>query len=220
MSGMFLYGYVPYVALLACIVGGVRRMQSSRTRAPQARPRAWEPGVLALVVGAGIVAVNHVLGLVLRGLMRDFLASPTRLFLFEAVSLIGGMLLAWGVLQVSLRRVRQGQASWGLRALYTLLLLQGVGGLAMAVGMRWGALWSLDITVPYLRSLLVLHPEVSLLEQAPLMVRLHVLLGFVVIAIAPFVQARRAAERVAVLATAEEPLLASRRQEIAPRAEP
>jgi nitrate reductase gamma subunit len=60
---------------------------------------------------------------------------------------------------------------------------------------------------------------VTLVGQAPLMVRLHVLLGFALIALAPFVQARRAAERVAVPAIPE-PFLASGGQETARQAEP
>jgi hypothetical protein len=61
---------------------------------------------------------------------------------------------------------------------------------------------------------------VALVGQAPLLVRLHVLLGFALIALAPFVQARRAAERVAVSAMPPEPFLASGGQETARRAEP
>ncbi|WP_224364406.1 respiratory nitrate reductase subunit gamma [Hyalangium versicolor] len=218
MSDIVLYGYLPYAALLACGVGVVRRLQQPRPSARASEPRPLSVGGLILIAGAGIVALNHLAGLLLREPMRAFLASPARLFTFEAVSLIGGLLLAWGLVQVIAQKVRE--ASWSLRGLYALLLLQVVGGLAMAVGTRWGALWSLDITVPYLCSLLTLHPDVTLVAQAPLGVRVHVLLGFVLIALAPFIQARRAAERVAVPSVPDASVLVSRRQETAPRAEP
>ncbi|WP_224242802.1 respiratory nitrate reductase subunit gamma [Hyalangium gracile] len=218
MSATFLYVYLPYAALLACAVGVTRRLQTAGARARKAEPRPWAPGTLALVVGAGIVALNHVAGWVLPGAMRAFHSSPPRLFAFEAVSLIGGMLLTWGLVQVLVRRMREGQASWGLRTVYALLLLQCVCGLVMAVGVRWGALWSLDVVTPYLRSLLFLKPDATLILQAPAVLRLHLLLGFALLAVAPFIQARRASEPVAAT-TPEEPLLASRKQETATRAE-
>lgn len=218
MSGTFLYVYFPYAALLACMVGVARRLQSAGARARKAERRTWAPGSLAVVSGAGLVALNHVAGWLLPGAMREFHSSPPRLFAFEAVSLIGGMLLAWGLVQVLVQRMREARASWGLRAVYALLLLQCVCGLVMAVGVRWGALWSLEVVTPYLRSLVSLSPDTALILQAPAVLRVHLLLGFALFAVAPFIQSRRASEPVAV-ATPEAPLLASPRQETAPRAE-
>jgi nitrate reductase gamma subunit len=219
MSNLF-FGYGPYVALLVCAVGLGLRLPAAWPRMMEAWRGPWQSGALAVAVGAGIVSLNHLLGLLFRESMRAFYASPPRLFAFEAVSLIGGMLLAWGLIQLATRFVRPGEASRGLQGFYLLLLFQVAQGVALAVGKRWGALWSLDLTVPYLRSLLTLSPDVALLEQAPLMVRLHVLAGFMVVAVAPFVLPRRALEPREIRSSSEAPLLPSPQKEAALKAEP
>jgi len=218
MSSLF-FGYGPYVALLACAVGLVLRLPAAWPRMVEAWRGPWQPGALAVAVGAGIVSLNHLLGLLFREPMRAFFRAPPRLFAFEAVSLIGGMLLAWGLIQLGTRLVRPGEVSRSLQGVYLLLLFQVAQGVALAVGKRWGALWSLDLTVPYLRSLLTLSPDVVLIEQAPLMVRLHVLGGFVLMAVAPFVQPRHALEPRERPSSPEAPLLTSHR-EAASKAEP
>lgn len=214
-----LFRFGPYVALVAFGVGLGLRLPAAWPRMVEAWRGPWKPGSLSVAVGAGIVAASHLLGFLFRETMRAFFASPPRLFAFEAVSLIGGMLLAWGLIQASTQWMRQGQATRGQQGAFFLLLFLVVQGVALALSKRWGALWSLDLTVPYLRSLLTFKPDVALLEQAPLMVRLHVLGGFVLIAVAPFVQPRAAVAPKAQ-PTSPPPLLTSHRQETAPKAEP
>lgn len=215
-----LFRYGPYVALVAFSVGLGMRFPGAWLRWVEAWRRPWKPGPLCIAVGAGIVAASHLLGFLFREAMRSFFASPPRLFAFEAVSLLGGMLLAWGLLQASAQGLRRGEATRGQQGASLLLLVLVVQGVVLALSQRWGALWSLDLTVPYLRSLLLFRPEAALLEQAPLIVRLHVLGGFVWLAVAPFVQLRGAVETKAQPASPPPPLLTSHRQETAPKAEP
>lgn len=216
MNDSFLFGYFPYAAVLACAVGVSRLLQRRRGAAPRA-PREWDAGTRLLAGGAVLVALHHLLGLVVPGAMRAFNAHPTRLFAFEVVGLLGGLMLGLGLAQAVLRRLREGLGSWVVAAYSATLLFVVLTGLHIAVTMRWGAAWSLHVTVPYLRSLVALQPDSTLLAQAPLVLRLHTLAGFLALALAPFarMQAARAVP-VRPMQSTEVPALASTRQETVP----
>ncbi len=187
MSDTF-FTVIPYVAAGVAVAGVARRWLS---RAPAARPAPvapWTTSGRAVVGGAAIVALNHALGLLAPRAMQAFNASPGRLFTLEAVSLIGGLLLLWGLAGLTLRRVREGQ--WGAAGLLGLLLLQSLSGVALAVSLRWGSAWYVHVVVPYLRSVFAFQPDATLVAQAPFIVQLHTLSGMVLLALAPFIRAR------------------------------
>ena len=68
-----------------------------------------------------------------------------------------------------------------------VLLIAQVGlGVYMALTLRWGSNWFAVAMVPYLRSLCVLQPDSALLSVLPLVVKLHVIGAFALVAILPF----------------------------------
>jgi len=216
VNDSFLYGYFPYVAVLACAVG-VSRLLQGQWGAPRPAPREWDTGTRLLAGGAVLVALHHLLGLVMPGAMRAFNANPTRLFAFEVMGLVGGLMLGLGLVQAILRRLREGLGSWVVAAYSATLLFVVLTGLHIAVTMRWGAAWSLHLTVPYLRSLVALQPDTALLAQAPLLLRLHAMAGFLALALAPFARMHAArAVPVRPVHSPEVPVLASTRQETVP----
>lgn len=213
MSDSFLFSVLPYVALVAAAVGTARRL-ATRSRATVKAPREpWTPAGRAIAAGAATVALNHLLGLLLPQAMRAFSASPPRLFTLEAISLVGGLLLGWGLLSLGLRRAREG--AWGMAVLLALLLAQVLSGVLIAVELRWGSAWYLSVAVPYLRSLPTFQPDVALITQMPLIFKVHTLSAFVLLAVAPFVRARPASEPARAEAPVEQGPLATPREETA-----
>ncbi|MFP2962069.1 respiratory nitrate reductase subunit gamma [Myxococcus sp. 1LA] len=162
-------------------------MSRSAAHAP-VEPSPWTPSGRVVLGGAVIVGLNHLLGLLAPRVMQAFNASPGRLFTLEAVSLIGGLLLAWGLAGLTARRAREGQ--WSTAALLGLLFAQSLSGIYLAVAVRWGSAWYVHVVVPYLRSVLAFSPDATLLAQAPFIVQLHTLSGMVVLALASFIRAR------------------------------
>jgi nitrate reductase gamma subunit len=69
---------------------------------------------------------------------------------------------------------------------YALLGFQAVTGLYVALQLRWGSAWYVQVVVPYLRSLFLLSPEVQRMSEAPLMVQLHVLGAFALFGVFSF----------------------------------
>ncbi|QSQ24098.1 respiratory nitrate reductase subunit gamma [Pyxidicoccus parkwayensis] len=211
MSDSLLFSFLPYAAVVTAVAGTVHRLT---VREPTRAPREpWTPAGRAVLAGGVTVALNHLLGLAAPKAMQAFSASPARLFTLEAVSLIGGLLLGWGLLSLTLRRAREGQ--WLQAGFLGLLVAQVLTGLHIAVALRWASVWYLHLAVPYLRSVLAFQPDATLLAQAPLVFQVHILCGFVLLALAPFARARKVA-RVALVPPASEPnLLATPREETA-----
>ncbi|MCE9667606.1 respiratory nitrate reductase subunit gamma [Myxococcus stipitatus] len=189
MSDSFLFTLVPYAAAGLALAGTLRRLV---TRAPAPAkapaPRRWTPAGRAVLAGAAIVALNHLAGLAAPRAMQAFNGSPARLFTLESVSLVGALLLGWGLASLVLRRAREGQ--WGAAAALGLVLAQVLSGVYVAVTLRWGSAWYVHVAVPYLRSLLAFQPEATLMVRSPLAFQLHVLGGFALLAVAPFFRTR------------------------------
>jgi nitrate reductase gamma subunit len=212
VSDSFFFSFVPYAAAVVAVAGAVRRVMAREPARARPARDGWTPAGRAVLAGGATVALNHLLGLAAPRVMQAFNASPARLFTLEAVSLIGGMLLGWGLLSLTLRRAREGQ--WVQAGFLGLLLAQVLTGLHIAVALRWGSAWYLHVTVPYLRSVLAFQPDATLLARAPLVIQAHTLSGFALLAVAPFVRARRAA--LSLVPRASEPaLLATTREETA-----
>jgi nitrate reductase gamma subunit len=70
--------------------------------------------------------------------------------------------------------------------LLALLLVQVVLGFWVALFFRWGADWYLHTAVPWIVSLVKLQPEVATVTTLPWVVKLHILGGFLLIAVFPF----------------------------------
>ncbi len=216
MSDSFFFSFLPYAAAGVAVAGTAWRLM---TRAPAPAParssprEPWTPAGRAVLAGGVTVGLNHLLGLAAPRVMQAFNASPARLFTLEAVCLIGGMLLGWGLSGLALRRAREGQ--WVLAGFLGLLLAQVLVGLHIAVALRWGSAWYLHVSVPYLRSLMAFRPDETLMLQTPLVFQLHTLSGFTLLALAPFVRARRGAAVARASEPAAPPMLATPREETA-----
>lgn len=183
-----LFSAIPYVAAGAAVAGVARRLMARAPASAPSAPTPWTLSGRAVLAGGVIVGLNHLLGLLAPRVMQAFNASPGRLFTLEAVSLIGALLLAWGLAGLTVRRAREGQ--WSAAALLGLLFAQSLSGIYLAVAVRWGSAWYVHVVVPYLRSVLAFQPDASLLAQAPFIVQFHTLFGMVVLALALFIRAR------------------------------
>lgn len=150
------------------------------------RPIGW-----AWRLGVAATALAHVIGLALPAVVAGFASSPWRLYLLEGSGFLFGALMLVGLLPL-LGRALTRDAGHGKRwrELADCLFLSGLfvavlSGLATAVLYRWGALWSAGTMTPYLQSLARGAPAAGLIEQLPLLVRIHVMAWLVLIALAP-----------------------------------
>ncbi len=70
--------------------------------------------------------------------------------------------------------------------LLAVLLVQVALGFWVSLAYRWGADWYVHTAVPWLNSLVMLDPQTQYVSSLPWVVKLHMLNGFLVIALFPF----------------------------------
>jgi nitrate reductase gamma subunit len=67
-----------------------------------------------------------------------------------------------------------------------VLLVQIGSGIAIAIFDRWGGLWYLHTAVPWFWSLAMFRPELRTVVSLPAFVKLHFIVGFLLILLFPF----------------------------------
>ena len=191
MTDILLFGAFPYLAIALMLVVSIQRYRrdgftvtSLSSEFLESKWLFW--GSVPFHLGILLVFFGHLLGfLVPRGVLA-WNAVPVRLLILETTGLMAGLLCLVGLVVLILRRMSDAR----LRAVtsrvdlgvYGILLFQVVTGLWIALGYRWGSAWYAAVLVPYLRSLFLLQPDVKVMADLPLVVRLHVIGAFTLFA--------------------------------------
>lgn len=190
-----LFASFPYVAVsLAVIVGLFRYYRDRYSYSSQSSQLleqrslfwgsvSWHYGII-LILGA------HLVAFLVPGLWGGLIAEQTRLYILEVVGLALALLTILGLGLLIVRRARTPRVyavttvlDW---ALLVTLFAQVVLGFWVALVYRWGSDWYLHTAVPWLTSLVMLHPKVEYVTVLPWTVKLHMLGGFLIIALFPF----------------------------------
>jgi nitrate reductase gamma subunit len=143
----------------------------------------WHYGILVVLLG-------HIVGFMFPREVVIWNSVPVRLLILEVTALIFGILAVVGLILLIVRRathprIRAVTSKMDI-AILALLLVQVVSGVGIAVTYRWGSSWYVTALVPYLRSLFVLAPDVGIMADMPVLVKVHVFSAFTIIAILPF----------------------------------
>lgn len=194
-----LFVVLPAAAVVLALCGGLVRYIGWRRQpaADRVRAIAGETNGAAVIwrLAIAIVLLGHLLAFAFPRTVLLWNRQPVRLFLLE-----GTGMLASGIALVALSTVivKRGRANPRLGARTavqvvagTLMAIEVISGLAIAVLYRWGSSWSGVTLVPYLLSLLHMKPAVELVAGMPFLVRLHVVCAFALLAIVPFTETAR-----------------------------
>ena len=115
---------------------------------------------------------------------------PVRLYILEGTGLALGLLVLVGIVLLLLRRginPRIRAVTTRMDLVLLLLLLLSVGtGVGTAIFYRWGSGWYVQTAAPYLRSLVTFSLEVEYMASLPLLVKIHAVNAFVILAVFPF----------------------------------
>jgi nitrate reductase gamma subunit len=115
---------------------------------------------------------------------------PWRLYVLESTGLAMGFLSLWGILVLIFRRLTQARIRVVTSPMDLILLLallvQVVAGVWTAIFYRWGSSWYATSAVPYLRSLFLFNPDLSLIATLPVMVKVHIVGAFCLVLLLPF----------------------------------
>jgi nitrate reductase gamma subunit len=195
MSNIILFVAFPYVAVVLAIWGGVHRYRTNRfsystlsSQLLENRTLFW--GSVPWHYGIVVVLVAHLLGFLIPGMWEAMTAAPSALYTIETIGFAFGLAALFGLCVLFIRRLTKERirsvtspVDW---ALLIVLLVQVALGFYVSLVYRWGADWYVDTAVPWLLSLVSLNPNTQYVTSLPWVVKLHMLNGFLVIALFPF----------------------------------
>lgn len=192
---LLLFVVLPYASVILFIVGSVERYRrhpysvtSQSSQFLEGRRHFW--GYMPFHLGILSVLAAHVCWVVAPGLQQQWNASAARLYAVEILLLGCALAAAIGYVAIGLRRagdakLRLVSSAWDT-AVYLLLLGQIVAGVLVAVRHPWGSSWFTTIAAPYLWSLARLNPDTTAVTALPALVRAHIVMAWLLIAIFPF----------------------------------
>jgi nitrate reductase gamma subunit len=191
MTDSFVFAISPYVtsaaAVPACVVRYVLARRGSADVATQPNERRRiVPAVWRWAIG--IVAFGHLAALGLPAQLLRWNNHPVRLLLLEGTGLAASIVALVALVAMTVRRARSAAAirsPWHVVA-WTLLVIELITGMAIAVAFRWASSWSAVTVAPYVQSLLRFEPATMLVGRLPLLARVHIFCAFAAVAIAPF----------------------------------
>ncbi|MBW8010730.1 MAG: respiratory nitrate reductase subunit gamma [Chloroflexi bacterium] len=195
MLDTLLFAVFPYVAVALAVVVGFYRYFSDRFSYSSLSSQflenrglfwgsvSWHYGILAILLG-------HLIGFLIPRSVLAWNGVPWRLYVLEASALMFGILTLWGLVVLIIRRFSSARirvvTSLMDIVLLVVLLVQVVAGVWTAIFYRWGSSWYAGFAVPYLWSIIKFSPDISLVNNLPFMVKLHIIGAYVIVGLIPF----------------------------------
>jgi nitrate reductase gamma subunit len=185
----------PYLSMITAVVATIYRsvyrpftISSLSSQLLERRKLYW--GSISFHWGIVLILLMHLAALMFPRTLVLWNSVPVRLYLLELSGLALGVWALFGLLvlvwrRVSEPRVRVVSSTMDIIVLL-LLLLSVVTGVWTASAYRFGSFWYTAVFTPYLLSLFTLQPNIALVVPLPLVIKLHALNFFVLLAVFPF----------------------------------
>ena len=192
---LLLFAMLPYVALFTFFLGTIMRYRkapftysSLSSQFLESSQHFW--GLTALHYGIIAILLGHLMGLLIPRHILLWNAKPLRLYVLEVFSLAFALMALVGFVGTIERRIRFPKARTVTSAadwiIESMLIVQVVAGIYTAIFYPWGTSWYSTSAVPYLRSIFFFRPDMSYLITTPLIVKFHVVNGWLIVGFFPF----------------------------------
>jgi|SRR5690625_3070434 len=195
MFDVFFYTVFPYLAIALAIIVGLYRYfkhkftySSLSTQFIEKRKLFW--GSIPFHYGIVIVLIAHLIPILFPAVWKSLVGNMTRLYTIEIIGLSIALWALFGLIVLMIRRFSDSR----LRALTSpmdvvllIFLLWQIGsGIYIAIFNHWGAQWYTTTAVPWIHSLLIFQPNHELVSSLSLVIKIHMLGGFILLALFPF----------------------------------
>lgn len=195
MSDIFLFIAMPYAALVVMLTGSVYVYGSRAYKVTALSTQFLESrrlffGSLLMHWGVLVLFFGHLAAFLFPSAVLAWNGNPVRLLILETAALIFGLcfLAGTGLLvyrRASDKRLHRATSDMDI-AVFLILLVQAVTGIWIALSYRWGSAWFASALTPYLRSLFLLKPDVSVVSTMPLIIKIHLATAFLLVGLIPF----------------------------------
>ncbi len=192
----FLFIAFPYVALVLAVGVGIYRKlrrpytySSLSSQILENRKLFW--GSAPWHYGITLILLAHLLAALFPQVAGWILGGRIRLLVLELTGMALAFFALFGLIVLIIRRLPSNSLARHVTSymdgiLLGFLLVQVATGLGIALFERWGSLWYLRTAVPWFWSLVKLHPEMTTVATLPGFVKVHFVIGFVIILLFPF----------------------------------
>jgi len=195
MNDLVLFVAFPYLAVVLAVMVGIYRYYNDRfsyssqsSQFLENRLEFW--GSVPWHYGIIFILSAHLLAPIFPGLWAAMIAVPIRLYVLEVIGYALAVITVLGLGLLIVRRLSNRRMLAVTTAmdwiLLVALLAQVAMGLWVAIFYRWGSQWYLHTAVPWIVSLALFNPKIEYVTALPWIAKLHMLGGFVIIALFPF----------------------------------
>ncbi|MCL1587255.1 MAG: respiratory nitrate reductase subunit gamma [Actinomycetia bacterium] len=192
---VMLFVVLPYAALALAIIVSVLRwreapfsISSLSTQLLESRKLFW--GSIPFHWGIIFILTGHIFVLFLPSTVDWWNGVPLRLYALEITGVALALWALFGMVVLTYRRLSNSKVRRVTTPMdyvvLTILFVQIISGLWVAIGLRFGAAWATGVVVPYIWSLVVLQPKPELISPFPLVLQIHVVAFWVFLAVFPF----------------------------------
>ena len=195
MTDYLLFAVFPYICIVMAIVGSIWRYTSDRfsysslsSQFLETRQLFW--GSVAWHYGILLALTAHFVAFLIPDTILWWNGVPARLYAMEVTGFVFGLLALAGVIFLLIRRITTPRirvvSSKMDYVLLIALLLQVATGIWTALFYRWGSSWYSAFGVPYLWSVLELRPDIQLVNNLPVMTKIHIVNAYFIVLLIPF----------------------------------
>ena len=195
MIKLLFFGAFPYVAFAIFILGSIYRytkrgykVSSLSSQFLEGKKLFW--GSQPFHWGLLVLFFGHLIAFLFPSAVIAWNGEPVRLLILEISSFAFALLALLGLVLLIKRRLSTGTLLVVTNKMdlvvYSILLTQIISGIGVAFFVRWGSSWFAAVWTPYLRSIFSFDPDLGAIFQAPILIQIHIISAFVLIAIIPF----------------------------------
>jgi nitrate reductase gamma subunit len=192
---IILFVVLPYVAMALFFLVSIQRYSGRKftyssisSQLLENKHHFW--GLVPFHYGIIVVLMGHVVAFLFPRELLMFNQLPVRLYILETTALVFGLLAIVGLGSMMLRRsiepkirIVTSPIDW---VVLTVLMVQIVAGVGIALFYPWGSSWFASAMTPYLWSLVKLQPDIAFVSGLSFWVKLHIVNAFLLIGLAPF----------------------------------
>lgn len=195
MLSSFVFVGLPYIALFSLVVVSIARYRWSRfsysalsSQFLENKQLLW--GSVPWHIGIFVVLIGHLVPLLLPGVWQSVTSRMEVVIAIEALGMVAAMMALVGLCVLLVRRLLSRQVQSVTTpvdlVILGLFIAQVLIGIQTAASHRWGSMWSVGTTTPYLWSLFTFQPDLSYVQSLPPTVKLHIGVAWVIVLLLPF----------------------------------
>ena len=195
MIDLFLLIGLPYAAIFIFLIGSILRYRfygysvtSHSSQFLESDKLFW--GSRLFHSGIVVLLLGHIIGFLIPKSVLLVTSIPFWLMAIEITAFAFGLLAFAGIIllikrRIQVKRLHSVTSKMDL-AVYIIILTQVLTGILVAYFHRWGINWYTSSMVPYLRSLIILMPDHTVIASMPWLIKTHAISAFVFIGLIPF----------------------------------